>query len=127
MEIELINENYVFIFDEIEEENFFINALDLSLNLLKQSKLESSKVSLEIEKFVNLILRHNRHNRLLRKEFVESVESYVIRKEFLDFLFEHVQTIMMIENKGEIKEEFKILEAFCRNFLDACKSVSILV
>lgn len=127
MEIKLINENYVFIFDEIEEENFFINALDLSLNLLKQSKLESSKVSLEIEKFVNLILRHNRHNRLLRKEFVESVESYVIRKEFLDFLFEHVQTLMMIENKGEIKEEFKNLEAFYRNFLDACKSVSILV
>lgn len=126
MEIKLINENYVFIFDEIEEENFFINALDLSLNLLKQSKLESSKVSLEIEKFVNLILRHNRHNRLLRKEFVESVESYVIRKEFLDFLFEHVQTLMMIENKGEIKEEFKNLEVFYRNFLDACKSVSNL-
>lgn len=128
MDISYKNETYFFDFTEDKnEEDFFLNSFNLSIDLISTSKIEAASVSFKIESLLKDLLRHHRHGRLLKYNGL-----YSIKKVYFDVLFEHIQTLLMIMLKGDkeldvnLRAQYEILEIFYKDFLDACRKESDL-
>lgn len=125
MEIQFKDKDYIFDFKDCSNEKvFFLNTFDLAFDVIKNSYKESDKVSISIKEKINEILRYGRKNKLLRI----TGDIIFIRKDYLEILFENLQTYLMIilkddkELSEKLRMQYLFLENFLRNFLQACLS-----
>lgn len=125
MEINFVDKDYLLDFTDCpDEKSFFLNVFELSLDIVKDAYKESDKVSVSIKEKINELLRYSRKEKLLRV----NGDKILIRKDYLEILFQNMQTYLMVilkddkELNNNLKEQYTFLEIFLRNFLQACLS-----
>ncbi len=125
MEINVVDKDYSFDFTDCpDEKSFFLNVFELSLDIVKDAYKESDKVSVSIKEKIDELLRYSRREKLLRV----NGDIVLIRKEYLEILFQNMQTYLMVilkddkDLKASLKEQYTFLEIFLKNFLQACLS-----
>ena len=125
MEINVVDKDYSFDFTDCpDEKSFFLNVFELSLDIVKDAYKESDKVSVSIKEKIDELLRYSRREKLLRV----NGDIVLIRKEYLEILFQNMQTYLMVilkddkHLKASLKEQYTFLEIFLKNFLQACLS-----
>jgi hypothetical protein len=123
-------DNYYFLdfTDSFNEKIFFINSINLSFTLIKESVKHGKQISEKIYNIILKMIKYQEKNKFILKI---SEDLFKVKKEYLDILLEHIQTVLMILLKEEkkvlehsLKAQYEFLNDFFERFLFALKEES---
>lgn len=123
-------DNYYFLdfTDSLNEKIFFINSINLAFTLIKESVKHGKQISEKIYNIILKMIKYQEKNKFILKI---SEDLFKVKKEYLDILLEHIQTVLMILLKEEskvlehsLKAQYEFLNDFFKRFLFALKEES---